>query len=303
MGAHTELQSCPCGRWWPCRALRWPVPAPGGPGSVARGLSRLSKTISPGLNCITLRTGNIPWGCAAYFISVLRAGACGSPRASGTGMGFACSTNPAALLPGAAARGCSPVAGRGAACPNQPWHGRCIARPLPRAVEWLLLRLSPPAPVSTCAHFFLHQHLLKASPSAVLTHPSQRAMYRLQHHFTRANSCRLPRPSAPLCRHSAPGLSLRPRFSPVLAAPVAVAFVGHRQRMRSQHLGLPLGWPLAPQVGVNPHQLPLRTPGPSSHSSAESARVDRALCGLTPAPAAPQPSGKRHIDARCRLRL
>lgn len=67
---------------------------PGGLGSIARGLLRLSKTTNPGRNCITWCTGNIPWGCAAYFISVLRAGACGSPQASGTGMGFACSTNP-----------------------------------------------------------------------------------------------------------------------------------------------------------------------------------------------------------------
>lgn len=112
--------------------------------------------------------------------------------------------------------------------------------------------------------------------------------------------------SSPL--HSTPRLSLRPRFSPVLAGLVAIAFVGHGQRMRSQHLGLPLAWPLAPQVRGQT-QLPLHTPGPSSCSfccplsSAESAREDRAPRGLTPALAAAQPDGKRHIDARCSLRL
>lgn len=213
-----------------------------------------------------------------------------------------------ALLPGTAALGCPSGAGQGATCPNQPWHSQLhrtapspsggVAAPAPltsRPSLDVCPFLSTSTPLESqpfcCAYASL--------PKSGVPSPTSLSEGKL-----------LPPPtsqcSSPL--HGAPRLSLRPRFSPVLAGLVAIAFVGHGQRMKSQHLGLPLAWPLAPQVRGQT-QLPLHTPGPSSYSfccplsSAESAREDRAPCGLTPALAAAQPDGKRHIDARCSLRL
>ena len=309
MGAHTELQNCPRGRWWPCRALRWMASAhPGRPGSIARGLSRLRKTISPGLNCITWCPGNIPWGCAAYFISVLRAGAGGSPWASGAGMGFACSTNPAALLPGTAAWGHPSAAGRGATGPNQPWHGRLrctapspssgMAAPAPLTSSPSLDArpfLSTSTPLESqpfcCAYASLPKSDVPSPTSfcegkLLLPPTSQRSSPQAQRSRALASS-----PFQP-CPRSTGRNSLCGTWTEIVASGSAPCLA-----------------PCTPSQGANPHQLPPHTPGPSSlsfccpSSSAESAHADQALHGLTPALTAAQPYGKRHIDARCSLRL
>lgn len=138
-----DCRVVPMGGGGHARLCDGPVPAPGGLGSIARGLSRLSKIISPGLNCITWCTGSIAWGWAAYSISVPRAGACGAPSGQRRRDGLCLRHKPS----GFAAQGRPTLQDEGPPAQTSPGTAGCVARPLPRAAERLLPRLSPPAPV------------------------------------------------------------------------------------------------------------------------------------------------------------
>lgn len=294
VGAHTELWSCPRGRWWPCQARWWPVPAPRGLRSIARGLLRPSKIISPGLNCITRRTGNIPWGCAAYFISVLRAGACDplgpavrgwalQPRHSSPGSSLRRRTRvrlpePALARP-AASR--SPFPEQRSGC-SRASHLQPQFRRVPVSfyinTSWksallLCFRISPEERC-TFSDIPLRGHV-------PLPPTSQRSSPRARHSRALASSPFQPRPRS-TSRNSLCGTRTEDETAVSWSAP------------------------RTPNWEANPHRLLPHTPHLSSHSfccPSSSARADRALRGLTPALAAPQPSGKHHMDARCSLRL
>lgn len=200
-------------------------PCSWGSGKHLKGLSRLSKTFCPGLNYITWHAGTIPWGCAAYSISLCREQEPAEPLRDG----LCCQ----AQQP----RDCPSVAGPRVSCPNQPpaW---LAAMPSPFQPAAL-----PSSPSLDVCPFPSTSTPLEASPSAALTtFPEER--------FTFSNV-----PSAgqtPTSQRRAPKRSLRPHFSPVLAAPVAIAFMGHGWKVRLRHLGLPH----APQVQEYPTSIP-----------------------------------------------
>lgn len=180
-----------------------------GSGKHCKGCSEAEQNNQPWAESHRLVPREHPTGLR-YFVSVLTAGACGSLRAGGARMGFACRTNPAALLPGTDVWGCPSAQDKGPPARTSPSTAGCTTRPLSSgAAAPVLLTSSPslavcpfpstPTPLTSQPFCCAHASLLSV-------------MYLHQHPFARANSCRLSRPDAPLRRHGTSGLSLHPHF-------------------------------------------------------------------------------------------